>query len=284
MAFSSRSVRAMSLLSSFNEEEATTVIKLFMKTYVKNAHSDSIVLGLSGGVDSAVAAVLCQQVFGKKHTHCLFLPDEATPAKDRHDVSVLEKDFDLTVEEQDITGIVNDFLNQTQSSKDKLVKANVKARLRMVMLYAYANKTNSLVCGTSNKSEFLIGYLTKYGDGGVDFMPLGDLYKTQVWQIARTLQLPTCMIEKPPTAGLWKGQTDEKELNMTYETLDQILAGLERKMDVADIAKALNIDVKDVARIQDMRVCSQHKRNMPLIPKIGMRTPGLDWRSPVQLG
>jgi len=272
------------MLSSFNEKEATTVIKLFMETYVKNSHSESIVLGLSGGVDSAVAAVLCQQVFGKKHTHCLFLPDAATPEKDRHDVSVLKKDFDLTVEEQDITSIVNDFLDQTPSSTNKLVKANIKARLRMVMLYAYANKTKSLVCGTSNKSELLIGYFTKYGDGGVDFMPLGDLYKTQVWQIARTLQLPTCMIEKPPTAGLWKGQTDEKELNMTYETLDQILAGLERKMNVDDIAKALNIDVKDVARIQDMRVCSQHKRNTPLIPKIGMRTPGLDWRSPVQLG
>jgi len=284
MAFSNRSVRAMSLLQSLNEEEAITVIKLFMETYVKNAHSDSVVLGLSGGVDSAVAAVLCQKVFGKKRTHCLFLPDETTPEKDRHDVAVLAKDFDLTVEEQDITDIVNDFLYQTQSSKDKLVKANVKARLRMVMLYAYANKTKSLVCGTSNKSELLIGYFTKYGDGGVDFMPLGDLYKTQLWQIARTLQLPKCMIEKPPTAGLWKGQTDEKELNMTYDTLDQILAGLELKMDVADIARTINIDVEDVRRIHDMRVCSQHKRNMPLIPKIGLRTPGLDWRSPVQLG
>ena len=284
MALSSRSVCAMSLLPSLNEGEATTVIKLFMETYVKNAHSDSVVLGLSGGVDSAVAAVLCQQVFGKKHTHCLFLPDEATPEKDRNDVSVLSEQFDLTFEEQEITGIVNDFLNQTDSSKDKLVKANVKARLRMVMLYAYANKTKSLVCGTSNKSELLIGYFTKYGDGGVDFMPLGDLYKTQVWQIAKRLHLPTCMIEKPPTAGLWKGQTDEKELNMTYDILDEILAGLERKMDVGDIAQTLKIDVEDVNRIHEMRLCSQHKRNMPLIPKIGMRTQGLDWRSPVQLG
>ncbi|HMA83626.1 MAG TPA: NAD+ synthase [Candidatus Thermoplasmatota archaeon] len=274
----------MTLIPSLNSEETTIVIKEFMKTYVKNAHSESVVLGLSGGVDSAVAAVLCQQVFGKEHTHCLFLPDEATPEKDRHDVSILAEKFDLTVEKQDITSIVNDFLDQTPSSTNKLVKANIKARLRMVMLYAYANKTKSLVCGTSNKSELLIGYFTKYGDGGVDFMPLGDLYKTQVWQIARTLQLPTCMIEKPPTAGLWKGQTDEKELNMTYDTLDQILAGLERKMDGVDIAKALNIEMKDVARIRDMRVCSQHKRNMALIPKIGMRTLGLDWRSPVQLG
>jgi NAD+ synthase len=274
----------MSLVPSVNVEEATIVIKKFMRTYVENAKSESVVLGLSGGVDSAVAAVLCQQVFGKKHTHCLFLPDEATPDKDRQDVSVLADTFDLTVEEQDITGIVNDFLKVTDSSSDKLVKANVKARLRMVMLYTFANKTQSLVCGTSNKSELLIGYFTKYGDGGVDFMPLGDVYKTQVWEIARFLKLPQCMIDKPPTAGLWKGQTDEKELNMTYDTLDQILVGLERKMSVDEIASLLDITFEDVSRINKMRICSQHKRNMPLVPKIGMRTIGLDWRSPVQLG
>lgn len=274
----------MRLIPSANIEEATVVIKNFIKMYVENAKSESVVLGLSGGIDSAVAAVLCQQVFGKKHTHCLFLPDEATPEKDRHDASVLADNFDLTVEEQDITGIVNDFLKVTDSSSDKLVKANVKARLRMVMLYEYANKTKSLVCGTSNKSELLIGYFTKYGDGGVDLMPLGDVYKTQVWEIAKKLQLPQCMIDKPPTAGLWKGQTDEKELNMSYDMLDQILVGLERKMSVDNIASLLDINVEEVIRIHDMRVCSQHKRNMSLIPKIGMRTIGLDWRSPVQLG
>lgn len=283
MAWSGR-VSVMSLVPSINVEEATIVIKKFIGTYVENAKSESVVLGLSGGVDSAVAAVLCQQVFGKKHTHCLFLPDEATPDKDRQDVSVLADTFDLTVEEQDITGIVNDFLKVTDSSSDKLVKANVKARLRMVMLYTFANKTQSLVCGTSNKSELLIGYFTKYGDGGVDFMPLGDVYKTQVWEIARFLKLPQCMIDKPPTAGLWKGQTDEKELNMTYDTLDQILVGLERKMSVDEIASLLDITFEDVSRINKMRICSQHKRNMPLVPKIGMRTIGLDWRSPVQLG
>lgn len=284
MAFPSRSVRDMSLLPSLNIEEAITVIKLFMKTYVKNARSDSVVLGLSGGVDSAVAAVLCQQVFGEKNTHCLFLPDEATPEKDRHDVKILADQFGLQVDEKDITSLVNTFLTETESSDDKLVKANAKARLRMVMLYAYANKTKSLVCGTSNKSELLIGYFTKYGDGGVDLMPLGDVYKTNVWEMAKKLDLPLCMIEKPPTAGLWKGQTDEKELKMSYETLDQILVGLERKMGFDQIAELLQVPIVDVDRIHDMRVCSQHKRNMPLIPKIGMRTPGLDWRAPVQEG
>jgi NAD+ synthase len=273
----------MSLLPSFNVEEATIIIKTFIKTYVENANSDSIVLGLSGGVDSAVAAVLCQQIFGKNNTHCLFFPDDVTPEKDRNDAAELADNFDLNIEEQDITTIVTNFIDKAHVSTDKLVKANVKARLRMVMLYAYANKTKSLVCGTSNKSELLIGYFTKYGDGGVDLMPLGDVYKTQILQIARFLHLPKCMIKKPPTAGLWKGQTDEKELNMSYEMLDQILGGLERKMNVNEIAETLNIDIQDVSRIHKMRINSQHKRNTPLIPKIGLRTPGLDWRSPVQL-
>lgn len=274
----------MTLTPSVHVEEEITVIKSFMKTYVSNAKSSSIVLGFSGGVDSAVTAVLCQQVFGKKHTHCLFLPDEATPEKDRNDVSVLADEFDLHVEEQDITNLINLFVKKTHASTNKLVQANIKARLRMVMIYSYANQSKSLVCGTSNKSELLIGYFTKYGDGGVDLMPLGDVYKTNVWDIARKIGLPKCTIEKPPTAGLWKGQTDEKELQMSYDVLDQILVGLEQKRDTKEIATILNIDEKDVLRIHQMRINSQHKRNMPLIPKLGVRTQGLDWRSPVQLG
>lgn len=275
----------MKLTPSFDIEETITVIKHFIKTYVENAKSNSVVLGFSGGIDSALVAVLCQQVFGKKNTHCLFLPDKATPEKDRKDVSIIQKQFDLSIEEHDITDLIEFFLKEIgANSKDRLVKANVKARLRMVILYQYANKTNSLVCGTSNKSELLVGYFTKYGDGGVDFMPLGDVYKTQVWQLARYLQFPKCTIEKPPTAGLWKGQTDEKELRMSYEILDQILVCLEKKIDVEIIAKSVNIPVKDVNRIHQMRITSQHKRNIPLIPKIGVRTIGLDWRAPVQLG
>lgn len=274
----------MNLTPSFNVDETITVLKLFMKTYVKNAKSTSVILGLSGGVDSAVIAVLCQQVFGKKNTHCLFLPDETTPENDKGDVLVLKDQFDLTVEEHNITSLVNTFVDITKCSDDRLVQANIKARLRMVLLYEHANKTHSLVCGTSNKSELLIGYFTKYGDAGVDFMPLGDVYKTQVWEIAKRLNLPKSIIEKPPTAGLWKDQTDEKELRMSYDELDQILVGLERKMEVDAIAQSLDIAKKDVERIHQMRIVSQHKRSMPLVPKVGLRTQGLDWRSPVQLG
>ena len=275
---------SMNLTPLCNVEETITVLKLFLKTYVKNAKSSSVVLGLSGGIDSAVVAFLCKQVFGNKNTHCFFLPDKATPKNDRKDVLILKNHYDLTVDEYNITNLVDTFVKITNCSDDRLVRANIKARLRMVLLYEHANKTKSLVCGTSNKSELLIGYFTKYGDAGVDLMPLGDVYKTQVWEIAKHLDLPKSIIEKPPTAGLWKGQTDEKELNMSYDVLDQILVGLERKMNVDAIAKAVGIAEKEVERIHQMRVSSQHKRSMPLVPKIGLRTQGLDWRSPVQLG
>jgi NAD+ synthase len=162
--------------------------------------------------------------------------------------------------------------------------ANIKPRVRMILLYEYANETDSLVCGTSNKSEILVGYFTKYGDGGVDFQPLGDLYKTQIYQLAKYLKIPAPIIKKPPTAGLWIGQTDEKELHMSYQTLDQILYGLELKIDVGEIQKITHVSKEQVDRIRKMRIKSQHKRRTPLIPKIGVRTPGLDWRSPVQEG
>ncbi|RLF47722.1 MAG: NAD(+) synthase, partial [Thermoplasmata archaeon] len=150
--------------------------------------------------------------------------------------------------------------------------------------YGYANSKKSLVCGCSNKTELLIGYFTKYGDGGSDFMPIGDLYKTQVYQIAEHIGIPGPIIKKAPSAGLWKGQTDEKELGIPYEKLDRILYGLERKMPVDKIVEIADIDEQEVIRVKEMRIKSQHKRNVPLVPKIGLRTVALDWRSPVQEG
>lgn len=271
-------------LPKIDIEETITVIKSFIKTYVENSNLDSVVLGVSGGIDSAVAAVLCADVIGKNNTYCLFFPDKATPDQDRKDFHTIVNKFDLSYEEHDITSLVESFQRHSTVKMDKLTGGNIKARVRMVLLYAYANKKKSLVCGTSNKSELLIGYFTKYGDGGVDFMPLGDVYKTDVFLIASQLGFPETIINKPPTAGLWKGQTDEKELKLKYDQLDLILYGLECKYDYEKIASRCEVDIDDVIRISHMRKKSQHKRRSPLIPKIGLRTPGLDWRSPVQEG
>jgi NAD+ synthase len=259
------------------------VIKEFIRTYVESSGCRSVVLGLSGGVDSAVCAVLCKDALGKKNVQCLFLPDETTPALDRKHVKLFSQTFHLSTKDIDISPYVKSFQASMQKQK-KMTVANLKPRVRMILLYEYANETHSLVCGTSNKSEILVGYFTKYGDGGVDLQPLGDLYKTQIYQLATYLRIPTPIIKKPPTAGLWVGQTDEKELQMSYSTLDQILFGLELKLPLDEIQRLTHMPKKQVERIRMMRVTSQHKRRTPLIPKIGIRTPGLDWRSPVQEG
>ena len=274
----------MDINLSIKSDEVSTIIKDFIKTYVENSECKGVVIGLSGGVDSAVVALLCKEVLGKKNTRCVFLPNDTTPKLDFKHLDLIIKKLDLFCEKKEITNLDNEITKHCIVKPDKFAQANIKARARMLILFEYANMTNSLVCGTSNKSELLVGYFTKYGDGGVDIQPIGDLYKTQVWELARYLKIPKEIILKSPTAGLWKGQTDEKELQISYKKLDIILAGLEQKMNFDEIAKLAGKKIIDVQRIHNMRVKSQHKRRTPLIPKIGIRTVGIDWRSPIQTG
>lgn len=265
----------------FDPEYAKRVIEDFVKTYLEVSRARGVVIGLSGGIDSAVVSIICREILGKERVKCLFLPDETTPDIDFKHKDVIVEMFDLNCKEVDISELVRRVAEISPIEPDKLVLANIKARLRMVLLYEYANATRSIVCGTSNKSELLIGYFTKYGDGGADIMPIGDLYKTQVLRLARHLKIPEEVIKKPPSAGLWKGQTDEEEIGISYEILDQILYGLELKMPIEDISRKIPISMEVVKKVKEMRIRTQHKRRTPLIPKIGIRTVGLDWRSPV---
>ena len=262
-------------------EEVTTIVKDFIKTYVKNSGAKGIVLGLSGGVDSIVTALLCKESIGKNNVCCLFLPEETTPEIDKKHFDLIVKKFDLIYEKKHISEVVNSFSKTSIIKPDKFALANIKARARMILLFEYANMKNYLVCGTSNKSELLVGYYTKYGDGGVDIMPIGDIYKTQVWELAKFLKIPKEIISKPPSGGLWHDQTDEGELKIPYELLDKILVGLEKKIDINEISKILETEKSEVLRIKNLRIKNQHKIRAPLIPKIGLRTPGYDWRSPV---
>jgi len=269
---------------SINVEETSTIIIDFIKTYVQNSGCKRVVLGLSGGIDSSVAAALCKEAIGEKNVLCLFMPDEVTPSDDRKHQEIFVKKFDLQCKIIYIGAIAQQIQKACFENPGKMTFSNIKARTRMILLYSYANETNSLVCGTSNKSEMLIGYFTKYGDGGNDFQPLGDLYKTQIFQLARYLKIPKPLISKPPSAGLWRGQTDEKELGMSYEKLDKILYGLEQRWDFNEIQQIVDVTKSDVDRIKQLIKKSQHKRRTPLIPKIGLRTPGVDWRVPTQEG
>jgi NAD+ synthase len=269
---------------SIDPKEVSVVIKDFIKTYVANSGCNGVVIGLSGGIDSAVTSILCREILGKKRTKCIFLPDNATPKSDIDHFKLLVKKFDLFYEIKDITNIVGNLKENCIITPNDLALANIKTRIRMLLLYEFANMTNSIVCGTSNKSELLVGYFTKFGDGGVDIMPIGDLYKTQIFLLANYLNIPKNIIEKPPTAGLLKDQYDKDELKVSYDLLDRLLICLEQKRDVNFILSNINISKSEIDRIKNLRKKSQHKRRTALIPKIGLRTPGLDWRSPIQEG
>jgi NAD+ synthase len=161
------------------------------------------------------------------------------------------------------------------------VLGNAKARSRMMVLYAEAQSRGFLVCGTGNKSELLTGYFTKHGDGGVDLQPIGDLYKTQVQELGRHLGVPKPILSKPPSAGLFKGQTDEGEMGITYRDLDAILRGMELNHALPVIVRKTGLDASLVRKVEAMVRTTEHKRRLALIPKIGARTVGIDWRRPV---
>ena len=265
-----------------DEEKVVETIINFIREYTQKAGRNKVVIGLSGGVDSSVVAKLATMALGNENIYALFLPDISTPLDDFEHARLMAKLLDINYKTIDLSPMIHVITNVC-NEMDEIVLGNVKARLRMVFLYQAANIKNALVCGTSNKTELLTGYYTKYGDGGSDFMPIGDLYKTQVYQLAEYLEIPEEIIKKPPTAGLWKGQTDEKELGISYDKLDKILYGIERQMKKEEIAEIAEVDEKEVERIYEMVSKMEHKRRMPPIPKIGFRTVGIDWRFPLKL-
>ncbi len=238
---------------------------------VDEAGAKGVVVGLSGGVDSAVVATLAS---GVVDTTALIMPDEITDKKDIKNAEGLAKKLGIEYEIVKIEGIwasVNeDFPFAEFDNKNKKISlGNVKARVRMMLLYLTANLDNRLVLGTGNRSEILLGYCTKYGDAGVDFLPIGDLYKTQVRELAEYLEVPKRIREKIPTAGLWRGQTDEAEIGMDYGTLDKTLYCLvNKKLSVAETAKKLDRNIGDIIKIKRRIDSSAHKREMPRIVKL----------------
>jgi len=195
----------------------------WLRTQVTGAGASGLVLGMSGGVDSSVAAVLCQVALPDK-TLALFLPCHSIPEDIDHARQVAEQ-FRIRTALIALDSVYDSLVAATGEGQGggqihNTPSANVKPRLRMAMLYYFANKFNYLVVGSSNRCELAIGYFTKYGDGGVDIMPLGNLVKSQVREMARYLGIPPVIIDKAPSAGLWQGQTDEQEMGITYDDLD----------------------------------------------------------------
>lgn len=260
----------------FDPERAEKVLTGFLHDYVSRAGAEGVVLGLSGGLDSAVAAALAVDALGADRVDVVHLPGPSSSAEDAAVAQEVADHLGLDLERVAITAAIEALA--PHMGDDRAVRANLQARLRMALLYARGQAAGRLVSGTSNKSELLVGYFTKHGDGGVDLAPLGDLYKTQVRALAEAIALPASVRERAPTAGLWEGQTDEAELGMSYATLDIVLAGIETQRPDDEIAEAAGLDLLQVRRVQEMIRATWHKRNPPPVPKLGYRTVGVDWR------
>jgi NAD+ synthase len=263
--------------------EAQQRICRFIKEYVENAGAKGIVLGLSGGIDSGTIAALSSLAIGGENVLGLMLPEkENFNQKDIDDAKVVAEQFHLETQICDMSEVLRCFYSTIPvfDQSDRLCKGNVKARTRMIYLYYYANKQNRIVCGSSDKSETMMGYFTKWGDAAADIAPIMDLYKTQVRKLAIQLGIPQELSLKPSTPALWPNQLAETELGIKYETLDLILYGLERFMTSEDIAEQLGIKKAIVDKVKGRWLANEHKRKMPIAPKSGFRTVGNDFRLP----
>jgi NAD+ synthase len=255
----------------------------FIKEYVEKAGAQGIVLGLSGGVDSATAAALSSKAIGGNHVLALMLPEKDTfKQKDIDDAQTIADQFLLQTQTIDMTDVLEKFYKGIPAFDpvDRLCRGNIKARTRMIFLYYYANKQNRIVCGTSDKSETMMGYFTKWGDAAADIAPIIDLYKIQVRKLAQHLGIPEELALRPSTPALWPNQLAESELEINYETLDLILYGLERFMEIKEIANQLNLGYTIIDKIKKRWLSNEHKRRLPLSPKLGFRTVGNDFRLP----
>lgn len=249
-----------------NSSKAKNEIIQFIQKKIGEAGADGSVIGLSGGLDSSTVAYLSVEALGEEDVLGVFMPEEGvTGRKDFEDVKKITKDLKIDLKTIQINSILRKIKNEVGAGeKEKLATANMKARIRMLILYYFANSLNYLVIGTSNKSELKCGYFTKYGDGSSDISPLGSVYKTQVKKIAEEIGVPKKIIKKPPSAGLWKNQTDENELGLPYKKIDKIYKGLELDFNKKEIAKALDIEKSEVEKFEKMEKNSQHKRTGPV--------------------
>ncbi len=260
------------------KDYARPAIENFIRQKVEESGGNGVVIGLSGGIDSAVVAKLCADAVGPEKVLCIFMPSPTTCQQDRLDAESFSQSLGIPFKVVEVAPAVEAFRDMLPSPDRRECTGNLTARCRMIVLYHHAWLTGRVVMGTSNKSELLTGYFTKFGDGGSDFCPIGDLYKTEVRQLAREIGVPDAIIDKAPSAGLWEGQTDEGELGITYDDLDQVLFGFERSLGDAAVAAETGVPLERVQKVRAMHLRTAHKRKTPLIPKLGVRTLGIDWR------
>jgi len=217
--------------------EDVNELKKFIKDAVAKAKAKGVVIGLSGGIDSAVVTKLCADALGPEKVLNVFMPSRVTPVEDYKVTKELSEAWGTEYRVVNVQPAVDALVAVLLSDAETpLERGNISARCRMIVLYNMAKKRQYLVMGTSNQSEIMMGYFTKFGDGACDVTPLANMYKTEVRQIAALIGVPEDIIAKPPSAGLWEGQTDEKEMGIRYEDLDSILYEMEQDKSDSQIS------------------------------------------------
>jgi len=251
-----------------NLEEATNEIIEFIRKIVKDANAAGVVLGLSGGVDSSVVAALCVRALGKEKVLGVIMPTKFTPSQDVEDARDLAEHLGIRTSFVNIHDIEEAFFRglrcDQRDPKQKIPLANIRARIRMIILYFYANLNNYLVAGTGDRSEVLIGYFTKYGDGAADFSPIRHLYKTQVRELAKHLGIPEKIAYKPSSPQLYPEHKVTDEIPLEYEKLDPVLAGLfDLKLPPKEVSQRTGVPLKVINEVLRRFMASKHKREYP---------------------
>ena len=242
-----------------NVKEIRKKITKGIKDYFRKNNIKKAVIGLSGGIDSSLSAKLVADAIGKKNVHGIIMPFKGLSSDENvKDAVDLCRLIGISHSIIYINNFIKDF--EKLEWQSKIAKMNTSSRIRAVILYHYANTHNALVIGTSNKTEILLGYFTKYGDGAVDIEVIGDLFKTEELKLARYLKIPEKIIQKTPTAELYHGQTDEEELGASYKDIDSILSKIENKQKLPKSKLVKKI----LKRIKD----NEHKRNVPFLIKL----------------
>ena len=250
-----------------NLKEVHNELIEFLRENFKKAGFSKAVLGLSGGIDSALVAYLLRDALGKENVLAIMMPYKSSNPDSLNHAKLVVEDLGINSKTIEITDMIDAYF-KNEKEATSLRMGNKMARERMSILFDYSSKENALVVGTSNKTEIYLGYSTQFGDSACALNPIGDLYKTNIWDLSRYLKIPNELIEKKPSADLWEGQTDEQEMGLTYKEADQVLYRmLEENKKVEEVlAEGFNKDLVD--NIVKRMNRSEYKRRMPLIAKI----------------
>lgn len=263
-----------------NEPLAAAVLTSFIRDAVETAGAQGVVVGLSGGIDSALSATLAARALGPERVHAFLLPYRTSNPQSEADARAVAGWLGIPHRVIDISPQIDAYFDAVAPEADSGRRGNKMARERMTILFDHAKKLGALVLGTSNKTEILLGYSTVFGDNASSLNPLGDLYKQQVWQLSRYLGIPREVIEKAPSADLWPGQTDEGELGLEYRVADEVLSLLfDAGLSPAEVV-ALGYAERDVARIVQLEAAFRFKRRLMLIARLSGSAINLDQEIP----